>query len=65
MADVFDVLKQDHDEVSRMLADLHIGPTALTGATDDQLGGRKRLVRQAIRLAEAVELGREMTGGIR
>jgi hemerythrin-like domain-containing protein len=48
MADVFEVLKQDHDEVMRMLAELHIGPTALTGATDNQLQARKRLTEQLI-----------------
>ena len=48
MADVFEVLKQDHDEVRRMLAELHIGPTALTGATDNQLAARKRLTDQLI-----------------
>ena len=52
MADVFEVLKQDHDDVRRMLAELHIGPTALTGATESQLAARKRLADQLI-LAEA------------
>ncbi len=52
MADVFEVLKQDHDDVRRMLAELHIGPTALTGATENQLAARKRLADQLI-LAEA------------
>jgi hemerythrin-like domain-containing protein len=52
MADVFEVLKQDHDKVRRMLAELHIGPTAQTGATENQLTGRKRLTDQLI-IAEA------------
>jgi hypothetical protein len=52
MADVFEVLKQDHDDVRRMLAELHIGPTALTGATENQLAARKRLTDQLI-IAEA------------
>ena len=52
MADVFEVLKQDHDDVRRMLAKLHIGPTALTGATENQLAARKRLTDQLI-IAEA------------
>ena len=58
MADVFEVLKQDHDDVRRMLAELHIGPTALTGATEGQLAGRKRLADQLVRAEarhEAVE----------
>ena len=58
MADVFEVLKQDHDDVRRMLAELHIGPTALTGATESQLAARKRLANQLIFAAarhEAVE----------
>lgn len=58
MADLFEVLKRDHDEVRRMLAELHIGPTALTGATGHQLEARKRLTDQLIVAAsrhEAVE----------
>jgi hemerythrin-like domain-containing protein len=48
MADMFEVLKRDHDEVRRMLAELHIGPTALTGATGNQLDARRRLTGQLI-----------------
>lgn len=33
MADVFEVLRQDHDEVKTMLARLEDGPRAATGAT--------------------------------
>jgi len=48
MADVFEVLKQDHDEVNRLLPQLHSGPTALTGATGNQLGARNNLTDQLI-----------------
>jgi hemerythrin superfamily protein len=48
MADVFEVLKQDHEEVKAMLAQLEQGPTASHGATPDQLTERKRLSQQVI-----------------
>jgi hemerythrin-like domain-containing protein len=48
MTDVFEVLAQDHDEVRRMLAALQSGPTALTGATGNQLEARKRLTGELI-----------------
>lgn len=48
MADAFEVLKQDHDEVKAMLERLEHGPTAATGATGEQLRGRKRLVDDLI-----------------
>lgn len=41
MADVFEVLKQDHDEVNRMLTDLRSRPMAMTGATSSQLEARR------------------------
>ena len=37
MEDVFDVLAEDHDEIRQVLDELEKGPTAATGATEDQL----------------------------
>jgi hemerythrin-like domain-containing protein len=48
MPDVFDVLKKDHDEVKAMLNQLADGPTAVSGATSEQLAQRKRLVDNLI-----------------
>jgi hypothetical protein len=48
MADVFTVLKQDHEEVKRMLAELEKGPTRATGAGEDQLARRKKMTEQLI-----------------
>lgn len=48
MADVFEVLRQDHDEVKAMLARLESGPKASSGATAGQLQERKRLADEVI-----------------
>jgi hemerythrin-like domain-containing protein len=48
MADVFDVLSHDHEEVKQMLADLERGPTIATGATEQQLAARKKLTTRLI-----------------
>ena len=48
MPDVFHVLKQDHDEVKAMLAQLEEGPKARTGATPEQLAFRKQAVDAVI-----------------
>ncbi|HEY7142910.1 MAG TPA: hemerythrin domain-containing protein [Streptosporangiaceae bacterium] len=48
MTDVFAVLRLDHQELTRLLRQLHIGPTALTGATSNQLADRERLAGQLI-----------------
>jgi hemerythrin-like domain-containing protein len=48
MADVFAVLGQDHQEVKRMLAELEKGPTAATGASEDQLALRKKMTEELI-----------------
>ncbi len=48
MPDVFQVLKQDHDEVKAMLARLEDGPKATGGATADQLAARQRLAEEVI-----------------
>jgi hypothetical protein len=37
MEDVFDVLAEDHEEIRQVLDELEKGPTAATGATEDQL----------------------------
>ena len=37
MEDVFDVLAEDHEEIRQALAELEKGPTAATGASEDQL----------------------------
>lgn len=48
MADVFEILKKDHDEVKGMLDWLGDGPTAASGATGEQLAQRKRLADNLI-----------------
>jgi hemerythrin-like domain-containing protein len=48
MTDVFQVLKEDHNEVKSMLAHLETGPSATTGAAGEQLSERKNLVDQLI-----------------
>ena len=48
MPSVFDVLSKDHVEVKRMLAELEIGPTVVTGADQTQLTLRKRMVEELI-----------------
>ena len=48
MPDVFDVLSLDHHEVKRMLSELEAGPTKATGATDNDLLLRKKMVEQLI-----------------
>jgi hypothetical protein len=46
MDDVFDVLAEDHEDVRQMLAELEKGPTAATGATEDQLVLRKIMTEE-------------------
>jgi hemerythrin-like domain-containing protein len=46
MADVFEVLRKDHEEVERALSELERGPTAQTGANADQLTLREKLVEE-------------------
>ena len=48
MEDVFDVLVEDHEEIRQALAELEKGPTAATGATEDQLVLRKILTEELI-----------------
>jgi hemerythrin-like domain-containing protein len=48
MADVFEVLADDHAEVERMLAELEAGPTAATGADEGALARRRTLLQKLI-----------------
>jgi hemerythrin-like domain-containing protein len=48
MASVFDVLGRDHIEVKRMLTELEKGPTTTSGAGDDALALRKKMVEQLV-----------------
>jgi len=48
MNTIFDVLAQDHEQVTRMLTDLTAGPTVTSGASDDELLVRKRMTEQLI-----------------
>ena len=48
MEDVFDVLAEDHEEISQALAELEKGPTAATGASEDQLMLRKIMTEELI-----------------
>src|SRR5260370_34613885 len=46
MEDVLDVLAEDHEQIRRALPELEKGPTAATGATDDQLMLRKIMTEE-------------------
>jgi Hemerythrin HHE cation binding domain len=48
MEDVFDVLAEDHEEIRQALDELEKGPTAATGATEDQLMLRKIMTEELI-----------------
>ncbi len=48
MDDVFDVLAEDHEDVRQTLAELEKGPTAATGACEDQLMLRKMMTDELI-----------------
>ncbi|HEY2007194.1 MAG TPA: hemerythrin domain-containing protein [Solirubrobacteraceae bacterium] len=48
MANAFEILGRDHEEVKRMLSELELGPTAATGANADQLALRKKMVQQLV-----------------
>jgi Hemerythrin HHE cation binding domain len=48
MPSVFDVLGRDHQNVKRLLAELERGPTAQTGANDNHLMRRKKMVEELI-----------------
>jgi Hemerythrin HHE cation binding domain len=48
MEDAFDVLVEDHEEIRKALAELEKGPTAATGATEDQLMLRMIMTEELI-----------------
>ena len=48
MEDLFNVLAEDHEEIKQALAELEKGPTAATGATEDQLMLRKIMTEELI-----------------
>lgn len=48
MANVFEVLSRDHEEVERMLAEFEKGPTAASGADADQLALRKKMAETLV-----------------
>lgn len=48
MEDMFDVLAEDHEEIRQVLAELEKGPTAATGATEDQLVLRTIMTEELI-----------------
>ena len=48
MEDVFEVLAADHEEIRQVLAELEKGPTAATGAGEDQLMLRKIMTEELI-----------------
>jgi hypothetical protein len=48
MEDMFDVLAENHEEIRQMLAELDKGPTAATGASEDQLMLRKMMTEELI-----------------
>ncbi|MGH3251212.1 MAG: hemerythrin domain-containing protein [Trebonia sp.] len=60
MANAFDVLAKDHEEVKRMLAELELGPTAATGADPDQLALRKKMVQHLVIEESKHEAAEEM-----
>jgi hypothetical protein len=48
MGDVFEVLGEDHEEIRQALSELEKGPTASTGACEDQLMLRKFMTEELI-----------------
>jgi hypothetical protein len=59
MEDAFDVLAEDHEEIRQVLSELEKGPTAATGATEDQLMLRKIMTEELIiETAKHVEVER-------
>jgi hemerythrin-like domain-containing protein len=48
MPDVFDVLGQDHEQVKQLLTEIEAGPTAASGAADDQLAMRKKMANDLV-----------------
>jgi hemerythrin-like domain-containing protein len=60
MANAFDVLANDHEEVKRMLSELELGPTAASGANPDQLALRKKMVQHLVIEESRHEAAEEM-----
>ena len=60
MEDVFDVLAEDQEEIRQALAELEKGPTAATGASEDQLMLRMIMTEELI-LEEAKHEEIELT----
>jgi hypothetical protein len=60
MEDVFEVLATDHEEIRQVLAELEKGPTAATGACEDQLMLRKMMTEELI-IEEAKHHETELT----
>ncbi|HEX2322421.1 MAG TPA: hemerythrin domain-containing protein [Streptosporangiaceae bacterium] len=48
MAEVFEVLAQDHAEVRQMLAELEAGKTASSGASSNDLSMRKKMMEHLV-----------------
>ncbi len=48
MPSAFDVLAKDHEEVKRMLSELEQGPTAASGASDNELALRKKMAEELV-----------------
>jgi len=48
MEDMFDVLAEDHEELRQVLDELEKGPTAGTGASEDQLMLRKIMIEELV-----------------
>src|ERR1039457_732385 len=65
MEDVFEVLAEDHEEIGAVLAELEKGPTAATGACEDQLMLRKMMTEELVieeLLSRFTRAGREHFG---
>ena len=63
MADVFTVLATDHEEVKGMLAELEEGPTKASGASQDQLTQRLKMLKAAGPAAAAADKVRDTVTG--
>jgi len=48
MPSVWDVLAKDHEEVKEMLSELEKGPTAASGASENELALRKKMAEQLV-----------------
>jgi hemerythrin-like domain-containing protein len=48
MPNIFEVLSKDHEQVKRMLAEFEAGPTAVTGASENELALRKTMAEELV-----------------